>query len=248
MSLHFTPNVHHRTSQHTQPDTMSPLKPLLLAGGRSSRMGQRKELLRLPNGKPMYMHLLSVLHAACPDAEAVYLSQRDHKAAQELNRQCGALHGPNENELGLSNSDGSTTPVRVVYDREDEPGDDIGPGAGLLAAYRADPTATWLVAACDYPLLSAEALLQLQEEMIGSLVTCFCNEDGFCEPLLAIWTPGALQTLKDNVQKDILGPKAVVRHCQGRMVRAREGRWLVNANTPEEWDQALALWKCVEEA
>lgn len=57
------------------------LKPLLFAGGRSSRMGTPKHLLRFPDdgtNTPMYLHLIRELHAACCDqTEDVYISLRE---------------------------------------------------------------------------------------------------------------------------------------------------------------------------
>lgn len=69
---------------------MATTKPLLLAGGRSSRMGTRKELLCLEGNEPMYKRLISVLHAACPESDTVYLSLRDRSATQALYEAEGA--------------------------------------------------------------------------------------------------------------------------------------------------------------
>jgi molybdopterin-guanine dinucleotide biosynthesis protein A len=66
---------------------------------------------------------------------------------------------------------------------------DIGPAASLLAAHAHDADPHWLVLACDYPLVTVEALRQLREEF-EELVTCFVNRDGFVEPLAAAWARG----------------------------------------------------------
>lgn len=211
------------------------LKPLLLAGGYSSRMGTRKESLLLPNGRPVYEHLLSILHHACPEAEAVFLSQRDSTATKELLSNSRIIR-ESDNEV-LLDADGSSMTVRIIHDEDNL---DIGPAAGLLAAYHQHPTTTWLVAACDYPFLSSSALLQLREEQAGS-VTCFSNDEGFCEPLLGIWSPDALQMLEEHVRNGILGPSSVVRRLQGKTIRPRERRWLFNTNTPAEWKRAMEL-------
>lgn len=217
------------------------LKPLLLAGGRSSRMHTRKEFLRLPDGRPIYMHLLSILRETCPESDAVFLSQADRKATENLVHNDHRITRESDNLLILDTGT-ELVPVQVIYDCEGdtERGAEIGPAAGLLAAYYRDPTATWLVTACDYPLLRALALVQLQQEMTG-LVTCFYNDAGFCEPLLGIWTPQALQTLEEHVQQGILGPKSTVRKCHGKLIRPQDSRWLFNTNTPDGWKQAMAL-------
>ncbi|KAL8365697.1 hypothetical protein RB595_004481 [Gaeumannomyces hyphopodioides] len=59
-------------SQHRQ--KRPPLRPLLLAGGRSTRMGSPKHLLPMPDGRPLYQHLAEALQAACPECPAVHVS------------------------------------------------------------------------------------------------------------------------------------------------------------------------------
>ncbi|RJE23111.1 hypothetical protein PHISCL_04558 [Aspergillus sclerotialis] len=219
------------------------LKPLLLAGGCSSRMGKPKELLLLPSGQPMYMHLLSILHQACPESETVYFSQRDRKATEALMNDDRITY-VSDNNMIIHSIDRTSMPVRVIHDYKDDSKNNvaIGPAAGLLAAHHQYPDATWLVAACDYPLLCPSALLQLRDEVSDS-VTCFCNEDGFCEPLLGIWTPKALRMLEENVQRGIFGPSSIPRQHQGKLIRPRESQWLFNANTPVEWERAIELMK-----
>ncbi len=224
---------------------MSPFKSLLLAGGRSSRMGKRKELLCFHDNEPIYMHLISILQIADPEADVIYMSLRDRTAMEDILTNPAVVEF-SDDVLVLGTGDPtrkSIMTVRIIYDCDEEKHKDktdIGPAAGLLAAHRQDPTATWLVAACDYPLLTSAALWQLRQEASGEL-TCFQNTDGFYEPLLAIWTPGALQNLQQNVRKGILGPRAVVEQLQVRPIRPHDHRWLFNANTPEEWRRAVEL-------
>jgi molybdopterin-guanine dinucleotide biosynthesis protein A len=72
-------------------------------------------------------------------------------------------------------------------------------------------------------------------------VTCFENADGIYEPLLGIWTPEALSLLELNVQRGILGPKAVVLKAKGTSIRPEEEIWLFNMNTRAEYEQALKM-------
>ena len=208
-------------------------------------MGTRKELLCIGDNEPMYKRLISVLHAACPESDTAYVSLRDRTSAQ-------AFYG-NDN-VGCSPDDvlklnigGSALTVRLIYDNEDgSPQDkdvDIGPAAGLLSAHRQDPSATWLVVACDYPFLTTAALQSLREESESSRVpvTCFSNAEGFNEPLLAIWTPDALHYLQKNVEQGILGPSAVVKRLHGRTLRPENEQWLFNTNNWEEWQRALDM-------
>ncbi|KAE8137847.1 MobA-like NTP transferase domain-containing protein [Aspergillus pseudotamarii] len=185
---------------------MSALQPLLLAGGRSSRMGRRKELRPLVHDIPIYMHLLRILDLACPHSSIVYLSLRSPDCLRDI------LNDPRVTEVSPGKLaievDGSSTLVQVIYDRPSDDSlnteDDMGPAGGLLAAHRFDAQATWQVVAYDYPFLSVSALHHLQHEMAGP-VTCFQNADGFCEPLLGVWTPEAMHMLDQNVQKGFAG-------------------------------------------
>ena len=222
---------------------MAYVKPLLLAGGKSSRMGTRKELLCLNGHEPMYKQLISILHAACPESDTVFLSLRDREYAKAL-QEGGEMAGSTKDQL-LLHVDGSPLTVQIIYDHENGEGSegnwDIGPAAGLLSAYRQDPSASWLVAACDYPFLTTAALRSLRQESTGAVVTCFMNADGFCEPLLGIWTPDALQALQQNVEQGLLGPSAVVKKLGGRTIRPGDEQWLFNTNDSMEWQQAVEM-------
>ena len=111
---------------------------------------------------------------------------------------------------------------------------DLGPAAGLLAAYHDDPEAYWLISACDYPLLQPMAFQQLGSEL-EEPVTYFKNAEGYCEPLLAIWGPTALERLKQNIQLSTNGPSAVVGEMGGRMVLPAMEMWLKSTKTMEEY-------------
>lgn len=209
------------------------VEPLLLAGGRSTRMGSRKELLCLSKGIPVYEQQLIRLRVACPESDAVYISLPDSSSLAQI------LENPRierltETSLQLYHQ-AFTFPVHVLYDHAD-----VGPAGGLLAAHRDDPNASWLVVACDYPFFSVSAARQLQAETAGA-VTCFENSHGIYEPLLGIWTASALTLLEQNVQNGILGPKSVVLGTKGRTVRPRDENWLFNMNTPAEYEHALGM-------
>ncbi|KAB8246413.1 MobA-like NTP transferase domain-containing protein [Aspergillus flavus] len=221
---------------------MSTLQPLLLAGGRSSRMGRRKELLPLVHDIPIYMHLLRTLQLACPQSPIVYLSLRSRDCLPDIQNDPRVTEvSPDMLSIEI---DGSSALVQVIYDRPNgdtlDTENDMGPAGGLLAAHRFDPQVTWLVVACDYPFLSVSDLHHLQQEMAGP-VTCFQNADGFCEPLLGIWSPEAMHVLDQNVLKGDCGPKSVVRQCSGKTIRPRDDRCLFNMNTPADLDMVLKL-------
>lgn len=133
-----------------------------------------------------------------------------------------------------------------------------GPASGLLAAHQQDENSCWFVTGCDYPLIESAALRQLYraQESKYAAVTCFINDEGFFEPLLAIWTPPALQVLHQSMLSALsegrrLGPNQAIRAldrmpliqsglkakyisnlCQ---VQPENSRWIRNVNTPQDW-------------
>ncbi|PGH07062.1 hypothetical protein AJ80_08075 [Polytolypa hystricis UAMH7299] len=210
------------------------LKPILLAGGQSSRMGRPKHLLPFIDGQPLYMHLLKLLKLACPASETIYMSLRD--TAQQVE------HSPKGSSA--SQKERGNFNIQFIYDGNGDERSyqqtDIGPASGLIAAHHHNPTAHWLVVACDFPLLTLQALQQLHTSF-EEPVTCFRNRDGYCEPLLGIWGPEALRKLENNVAHGITGPSFTVKELGGAMINAEDEKLLFNANTNEEWAKMVEL-------
>lgn len=215
---------------------MATMKLLILAGGKSSRMGSPKHMLPLPSGLPLYTRIAAILSESYPCATVHVSLARDSTFDQEIQGDSSSgwdVMVRTEGELEI--------PIKVIYDDEDGGKSDIGPAAGLLAAHRRDPQATWIVAACDYPLITAQTIKGLREAHgADSTVTCFENEEGILEPLLAIWSPEALEKLKSNVDECRLGPSSTVKDIGGNVLRPDDEAakaWLLNVNTAEEWDK-----------
>lgn len=135
---------------------------------------------------------------------------------------------------------------------------DAGPSAGLLAAFSLDSTAHWLVTGCDYPLLETVTLQQLwANHGNDTWTTCFLNDDGFNEPLLAIWSPKALQELQIMAHKQRetgrrIGPSSAIRVFQKGQtdgdqspkvvcIRPENDLWIKNVNTPTDWQEILPM-------
>ncbi|KAJ4985438.1 molybdenum cofactor biosynthesis protein C [Stagonosporopsis vannaccii] len=166
------------------------------------------------------------MHVAFPDVKSIYIS-----IANSSTRERG-LHG--EQLDSPKTAGGRRVELVTIPDAKTH---SIGPAAGLLAAHQLDPDATWLIVACDFPLLEPAALHQL-EETFEEPVTCFVNKDGFSEPLLAIWSPRALQILSKNVDNGRSGPSYTVKRLSGKLVVPTEDSWILNTNTPGEWEDA----------
>lgn len=216
------------------------LTPLILAGGKSTRMKSPKHLLTMPDGRPLYQHQCKVLAKACPESPVVYMSlAQDSKVdgLQRTNISC-------DDEQDKAPSASTDAPkVRIIHDlHPNETTESAGPAAGLLAAFSSNPHATWLVVPCDSPFLNTAVLERLRGEYEPP-VTCFRNSEGFCEPLIGIWSPEALGRLAENAARGRAGPSAVVKGLGGKQITlpdALEGS-LVDVNTKEEWDAALEV-------
>lgn len=88
-----------------------------------------------------------------------------------------------------------------------------GPLAGMLAALRWHPAATWVIAACDMPALTPQALAWvLSHRRPGVWAVIPQNARGHLEPLAALWEPQAAPLLEDLLLRGVVAPRLVVPH------------------------------------
>jgi molybdopterin-guanine dinucleotide biosynthesis protein A len=223
--------------------------PLLCIGGESSRMGTRKELLPFSDGLLAFEHALITIHDAIPGASTIYLSLRDEAQLEGIRfrleiplRRPASQYIPEDEPESHENHHESAFPtLKPIFDMQEH--GDIGPAAGLLAAHAALPSATLLVLGCDYPLLPPTALQQLILEYKPPL-TCFVNAEGFTEPLIAIWSPEALDVLERNVKEGRSGLNRVVAMMEGvKAIKPLREAWIMGCNTRGEWDEAMQVLK-----
>jgi molybdopterin-guanine dinucleotide biosynthesis protein A len=190
----------------------------------------------------MYLYLIQRLKEACPDLNVFHVSLRDRDALVEL--QQSETISMTSDTTAVPRGD-ETVSIQFLFDQlptqtNDRGAVDIGPAAGLLAAHYEDSTTNWLIVACDFPLLTASTLCLLVREFHAPL-TCYRNTKGFCEPLLAIWSPEALEKLEENTKHGNYGPRFVVEELPAKIIRAERGIELFNANTVEEWRAAMKV-------
>jgi len=184
---------------------------LVLAGGRSARMGTDKARLLHPvSGKPLWRHAAELLTGCCG---TVFVSCRDGLAAE--------------------------LPSGIPPLTDSPAWDDHGPAAGLLTAHRHAPDAAWLVLAADFPFATAEGLRRLVDARApGLLGTAYVNMQGVLEPLLAVWEPEGLSALSLAPGH---GPRRVLDTGPCKRLTPDNARLLVNVNTPEELREAGML-------
>lgn len=206
---------------------MHSLEVLILAGGHSSRMGSPKHLLSLPSG-PLYAQLVRVLHEAVPNIRTMHVSIAA-RSDLDTSLRDGSVSLPPQGTIPST-----SITLKLVMDDAEQ---DIGPAAGLLAAHHHKPAATWLVLACDYPLIEPDAVRQLIESY-ETPATCFKNAEGFREPLLGIWSPAALRSLVENVASGRSGPAYTLKRLDSKLITPGQETWLTNVNTKQEWEEA----------
>ncbi|MEN8198509.1 MAG: molybdenum cofactor guanylyltransferase [Thermodesulfobacteriota bacterium] len=192
-----------------------PLPPLcgcLLIGGRSSRMGWPKHLIKGVNGLTWLENTLSLLDSFTSEI---------------------VLSGAGEIPAGLDSL------VRLP----DLP-DVQGPLTGILAAMRHRPDVAWLLLACDMPNVTEEALAWLvgtrRQDSWGTVPRL--KEDGFVEPLLALYEPRAGEYFEELRRAGIFRISMVAKkaHISTPLVPPSLVRAWSNINTPEELSQSLS--------
>lgn len=192
---------------------------VVLAGGRSSRMGRDKALLAHAAGTTVLEHQLALL-ASCVQELAVSVRGRDYaEPLARIRQQCGIT-------------------VRLLEDVTAE----IGPLGGLVTALEAAGSSGFagiLVLSCDMPLLTLGILARLVEawEEERALVTAVQETSGRMHPLVAVWSVQALGSLQAAVSRgDYALRRAVARDAwQAVRLPPHEEALLVNVNTEQDW-------------
>lgn len=160
------------------------LGAIILAGGRSARMGRPKEALPFA-GAPLLARIAAALAPAC---EPVVVVARD--ARQEL----------------------PTLPAAVLRTHDDAPG--RGPLAGLaaglrrLAAHGFGPADAAFVVACDHPFVDA-AFARCLAAALADADAAMPEVAGRVEPLCAIYRLRCLPRIDALLAAGDAGPRAL---------------------------------------
>ncbi|BDS07963.1 hypothetical protein NT6N_30030 [Oceaniferula spumae] len=109
----------------------------------------------------------------------------------------------------------------------------VGPLGAIASAQQHDPDATWLVLACDLPLLEEKHLQDLVDQHTAdSAATYYLSaSDGLPEPLCAIWSPATCDLVLESIQSGKRCPRSVLGKITGQALPS-PGLWpLANTNT-----------------
>jgi glutamate dehydrogenase (NADP+)/cyclic pyranopterin phosphate synthase/molybdopterin-guanine dinucleotide biosynthesis protein A len=190
--------------------TSGAIRACLLIGGRSSRMGHPKHLIRGKNGQTWVEHTVELL-------------------------------SPFVDEVVLSGKGDVPDTVSHLHRIPDLP-EVAGPLTGILSAMRWQPDSCWLLIACDMPDITKEALAWLLDSRCsysdGTVPRL--HDDGFVEPLLALYEPEARVYFEELAASQIFRISMVAR--QEKIITPVVPQHLTeswrNINTPEQLDKA----------
>ncbi|MFO0781414.1 MAG: NTP transferase domain-containing protein [Candidatus Saccharimonadales bacterium] len=189
---------------------------LVLAGGKSRRLGEDKGLINW-HGKKQRYYLADLLNRHCQDT---YISCRQDQAKeiQDLN-------------------------YRTILDNF--AGVD-GPYGALISAMKEYAKASWLVVACDLPFFDDEAAETLIRNRDPNFIATAYKSpaNGLPEPLAAIWEPASLQILLESFKTDAIScpRKALIKSANiVKLIDPKLPSTVVNVNTPADMIQAQEL-------
>jgi molybdopterin-guanine dinucleotide biosynthesis protein A len=193
---------------------------IVLAGGKSSRMGTPKALL-LFDETPLIVHIVSALRDLF--AEVVVVASR----GQEL--------------PDLS--------ARIAYDEVAHQGPVSGIRNGLNAmATGVAATDVAFVVSCDIAFLKPQLIAHLVSLISGYDIVVPCWR-GRWQPLHAVYRRSVAKTLDDHVARGELRLMSVLQELHVRIVDESEirrfdpdGLSFFNINTPSDYDEALKRW------
>ncbi len=191
------------------------LAALVLAGGRSRRMGRDKAGL-VYAGQTQLERTIPLLGRQCA---SVFVSLREDQAVPEDAERQGA---------------------RVVRDQFG----DIGPIGGILSAIESVRGESWLVVAVDLPFLEASTLEFLIANRDPSKpFTAYRNpKDGLPEPLCAIYEDYCGSVLLNSwKERGILSPRQILIQSETHLVDLPDSRALESVNTPKAYCETRRL-------
>ena len=148
---------------------------------------------------------------------------------------------PHVEQVVLAGSGPVPDKLRDLHRLPDPPGV-AGPIAGLLSAMRWAPESAWVVAACDMPRISGEAVRWLLEQRRpGTWAVLPRSGEDQIEALLAVYEPQSRLLLEVQTAAGRWGPRHLAEN--ERVVCPTPpaeliGAW-TNVNTPEEMRDSL---------
>jgi molybdopterin-guanine dinucleotide biosynthesis protein A len=192
---------------------------VILAGGKSSRMGRRKELLDWV-GRPLILHQVDAVRRAGLSCLIV------SNAPDELPDQVSV--------------DPQVTVIEDAWTSK-------GPITGILSAMEAAEYGAYLVLSCDLPFLAADHLLHMLRFLpeLKEWDALIAEAGGRLHPLIALYHRRTKAVWQQALALKEYRVMAAVERIKSKPLQAD---WLddwvtFNMNTPEEYEIALREWR-----
>jgi molybdenum cofactor guanylyltransferase len=189
---------------------VAPLYGLVLAGGRSTRMGRDKAALTYGDGPAQLERAMQLI---APYVSRAYVSVR---------------------------ADQDRDPLRARFPQIADTRENLGPIAGILAAQGRHPEGAWLVLACDLPLLDAPTLAHLlrHRDPARTATAYRSSHDGLPEPLCAVYEPASRVGLSAHVAAGRNCPRQFLIGADTLLLDEPNPHALDNVNTPTDYGSA----------
>lgn len=184
---------------------------IVLAGGRSRRMGSDKAALDW-DGEPMLARVVRIVAQRCDPVLVV---------AAESSAAFTNLHGT------------GGPPARWITD--EEPG--VGPLGGLVVGLRAaaDDGAEWaFVCATDMPLITTDLIDELLRGVTESTQVVIARDAQRDHPMAGLYRTSAASVIADLTASGERRMVAALDALNTHRVAVSDPEWLVNVNAPED--------------
>ncbi|MFZ4797293.1 MAG: molybdenum cofactor guanylyltransferase [Bacteroidia bacterium] len=186
---------------------------LVLCGGKSARMQTDKAFIQ-------YHHL----------PQAFYLYEQINTICEQVFLSC--------NQTQVERID-AQYPIIV----DDTKYENNGPICAILSALEIHKNKSFLVLACDYPLLTFDDILKLKTvwENGDSSVSFYNNETNFREPLLAIYHQNDLEKLVQFYNKGNTSLQYFLNEINAKKINAKSNKSLTSIDTKEAFEKTYNL-------
>lgn len=202
---------------------------VIVAGGFSTRFGERDKAFAEVGGRPMVRH---VAERIATGVDALVVNCR----ADQVDRVAGAM-------------DGYRHPVETAVDEVEG----RGPVGGIERGLRAVPegTAAAFVVACDMPFVEVDLVGYLVERFhsTGGDAVVPRSSDGWVQVLHAVYDPGAMaaacRTAIDRDERKVLAPLSYLETTvldPSDLADHGTERSFENVNTPDDLEAARAAF------
>lgn len=191
-------------------DQIAPVQGLILAGGKSTRMGADKGLLEYHgvSQRDYLYEQLSSIFLPYHDNKGVYISVKE---GQEI----GNTNTISDKFIGL------------------------GPFGAICSAFQENPNSAFFVIATDVPFVDKGLIrLLLDSRNPKKIATALKGKNKqFPEPLITIWEPKAYPILLNYLSQGYSCPRKVLINSDVEIVEVDE-HFIQNINTPSEYEKA----------